>query len=224
MTLNSNGILAIWHDLDPSFVCDFREWHFREHMPERLSVPGFLLGCRYESVGPSPVIFNYYLTESPATLTSEPYLERLNKPSDWTTRMMPALRDVYRAAGRVTTTAGEGQGGAVATLRFSSREGCRQDLQAWLSENGLNQLLDQSGINRTHLWQADNSASAVETVESTARGGNAAVLDWTVAIEGVDPEYVQAAADWLQQQQPFVETLQGTPLVGAYRLVHRLGL
>jgi hypothetical protein len=223
-TMHSNcyGILAIWHDLDPASVLDFYEWHTHQHMPERLSVPGFLLGCRYESVDSSPLVFNYYVTESPATLTSLPYLERLNNPTEWTTRLMPALRDVYRAVGHEVASTGAGQGGAIATLRFNTNAYRLQQFQSWVVKHGLREMVDIAGINKTHLWQADTSASAIESIESSARGGNPAVHEWTVAIEGTDIQSVRAACEWLQQQQSFTETLQNTTLVGFYRLVHRL--
>jgi hypothetical protein len=222
MISNCRGILAIWHDLDPSSMDDFCEWHSREHMPERLSVPGFLLGCRYESVDSSPLVFNYYVTESPAILTSLPYLERLNNPSEWTTRLMPALRDVYRAAGHEVANTGSGQGGAIATLRFNTDAHRYQQFQSWFVKHGLHEMVDIAGINQIHLWQADISASALETVESSTRGGNSEVCDWTVAIEGCDIRFVRVACNWLQQQQSFTETLQNRALVGFYRLMHRL--
>jgi len=223
MPANGRGILAIWHDLAPSSRNDFCEWHSREHMPERLSIPGFLLGCRYESVDGSPLVFNYYMTESPATLTSAPYLERLNNPSPWTTRIMPALRDVYRAAGREVASAGAGVGGAIATLRFNTAANRRQQFQSWFVQQGLQEVGAMAGVNKVHLWRADNSASSIETVESSKRGGNSEVRDWAVAIEGCDVSCVRAASDCLQRQQAFTETLENSALVGIHRLMFRLG-
>ncbi|MEO2048289.1 MAG: hypothetical protein ABGX16_17190 [Pirellulales bacterium] len=222
MHSNCYGILAIWHDLDPSRVLEFCEWHTREHMPERLSVPGFLLGCRYESVENPPLVFNYYVTESPATLTSLPYLKRLNNPTEWTTHIMPALCDVYRAVGQEVASTGSGQGGLIATLRFNIKANRHQHFQSWFVKHGLHEIVDNASINKIHLWQADTSASAIESIESSARGGNSVVHEWTVAIEGTDIQSVRAACEWLQLQQSFTESLHNTALVGFYRLMHRL--
>ena len=223
MIPNCRGILAIWHDIAPSSRVDFCEWHSREHMPERLSVPGFLSGCRYESVDSSPLVFNYYVTESPATLTSRPYLERLNNPSEWTTRIMPTLRNVCRAAGYEVASTGSGQGGAIATLRFNTDAQRHQQFQSWFVKHGLHEMSDIAGIHQIHLWHTDISASALETVESSARGGNSEVCDWTVAIEGCDIRFVRVACNWLLQQQSFTETSQNKAFVGFYRLMHRMG-
>lgn len=223
MICQGTGILAIWHDLDPAGEADFREWHTRQHMPERLSVPGFLRGCRYMNVNDSPRVFNFYQTETPETLTSAPYVERLNNPTDWTRRVMPYFRNINRSAGRVLATVGAGEGGAIATLRLSPRTDARDTLGSWLRDEGLPLTHDQPLIVAVHLWSADPAASQIETTESRARGGVSAVADWTVAIEGNDVEFVTATADWLQQQQPFADALQAPAAVGIYRLQHRMG-
>jgi len=219
---NSQGVLAIWHDLEPSREDDFQEWHTREHMIERLSVPGFLRGCRYIAVESSPLVFNFYITESPEVLTSAAYFERLNHPTEWTRRVTPTMHKVSRSAGRVVASVGMGQGGAIATLRVSPTPEKRGFLENWLVENGLQQLLELPGIVATHLWNADAAASKVETIESRARGSSAGIADWILAIEGNDVEFARAASDWLRQQKEFAEALQGKETVGIYRLQHHL--
>ncbi|MCB1719379.1 MAG: hypothetical protein KDK05_29940, partial [Candidatus Competibacteraceae bacterium] len=125
MICQGKGILAIWHDLDPAGEADFREWHTRQHMPERLSVPGFLRGCRYIAVKGTPQLFNFYQTERPETLTSAAYVERLNNPTPWTQQVVPYFRNINRSAGRVLASMGAGEGGAIATLRIKPREEAR---------------------------------------------------------------------------------------------------
>ena len=48
MSLAGMGVVAIWHDLAPEAKDEFYEWHNREHMPERVGIPGFRRG-RQES-------------------------------------------------------------------------------------------------------------------------------------------------------------------------------
>jgi hypothetical protein len=223
MICQGTGILAIWHDLDPAGEIDFREWHTRQHMPERLSVPGFLRGCRYIAVQGAPRLFNFYQTETPETLTSAPYVERLNNPTDWTRRVVPYFRNINRSAGRVLASLGAGEGGAIATLRLNPRDTERERFGNWLQEEGLQLTHDQPAIVAVHLWSADPAASLIETTESRSRVGGTAVADWTVAIEGNDAEFVAAAADWLQQQPAFSGALQSPAEVGIYRLQHRIG-
>jgi antibiotic biosynthesis monooxygenase (ABM) superfamily enzyme len=42
------GILAIFNNVAPGREAEFEEWFQHEHLVERLAVPGFLLGRRYE--------------------------------------------------------------------------------------------------------------------------------------------------------------------------------
>ena len=223
MICQGKGILAIWHDLDPAGEADFREWHTRQHMPERLSVPGFLRGCRYIAVKGTPQLFNFYQTERPETLTSAAYVERLNNPTPWTQQVVPYFRNINRSAGRVLASMGAGEGGAIATLRIKPREEAREQLSNWLQTEGLTLTLRQAAIAAVHLWSADPAASLIETAESRARVGATAVADLTVAIEGNDAEFVEAAANWLQQQAAFSEALQSLAELGVYRLQHRIG-
>ena len=44
--LAGGGAVVIWNGIRPELREDFFEWHPREHMVERLSIPGFLRGRR----------------------------------------------------------------------------------------------------------------------------------------------------------------------------------
>ena len=47
MALLGQGAVAIWNDVAPEGLAEFYEWHHREHMPERVGIPGFRRGRRY---------------------------------------------------------------------------------------------------------------------------------------------------------------------------------
>src|SRR5690606_25861722 len=85
------GILAIWNGCRPGREAEFEHWYQSEHLPERLAVPGFLLGRRYEAVVGSPRYYCCYLTQSPQVLISPAYLERLNAPTPMTQRVMSEM-------------------------------------------------------------------------------------------------------------------------------------
>ena len=46
--------IAIWCDVDAQVRGEFDDWHAREHMPERLSIPGFLRGTRWVAAHGGP--------------------------------------------------------------------------------------------------------------------------------------------------------------------------
>ena len=42
-----NAAVAMWWDIAPEVRAEWEDWHTREHMPERLAIPGFLRGTRW---------------------------------------------------------------------------------------------------------------------------------------------------------------------------------
>ena len=223
MHCRGTGILAIWHDIEPSGYADFLEWHTREHMPERVSVPGFLRGCRYTALQGSPQYFNFYQTETPETLVSEPYLERLNNPTPWTQRVVPFFRNLNRSAGRVLGSLGIGEGGVIATLRLSTHSTRRDGLESWLVKEGLVELAELPGVVAAHFWSADPAASLVKTAESQGRVDPATFSNWTIAIEGNGEEYVVAAHDVLRKKDLFASAVENVEF-GVYQMQHRLNV
>ena len=119
MSLAGLGAVAIWHDLLPAAKDDFYEWHNREHMPERVGIPGFRRGRRFVAISGAPEFFNLYEADSPETLSGQDYLNRLNAPTAWTQRVIPSFRNVARSICRVAFTNGVGSGGVMLTLRFA---------------------------------------------------------------------------------------------------------
>ena len=62
------GLLMVWVDVPADKEKEFNRWYNDEHLAERLAIPGFLAGARYEAVKGSPKHLAYYELESPAVL------------------------------------------------------------------------------------------------------------------------------------------------------------
>jgi hypothetical protein len=75
MSLAGTGVVAIWQDLLPDAKDDFYEWQNREHMPERVGIPGFRRGRRYIAAKGAPEYFNLYEADSPEVLGGSGLLE-----------------------------------------------------------------------------------------------------------------------------------------------------
>ena len=119
MGMNGNAFLAIWHDIEEGGHAEYIEWHTREHMPERLSIPGFRTGKRLHAPDASRYAFGtVYSGETLETFRSPDYLERLNNPTPWTTAVAPSFRNFLRVACERIAEAGHGDGGSMATIRF----------------------------------------------------------------------------------------------------------
>ena len=52
--LLGQGVVVVWNDVAQEGRDQFYAWHDKQHMPERLELPGFRRGRRFASPGHSP--------------------------------------------------------------------------------------------------------------------------------------------------------------------------
>ena len=124
-----------------------------------------------------------------AVFSSSPYLDRLNNPTEWTKRIMPALLHMNRSLCRVVMSAGIGAGRFMQTIRFSPEQGREAELRDAL-QHELRSLVNAGCLCAAHLLVADRGSSAVATREKELRGGRDAVADWVLLVEGYDQQAV----------------------------------
>jgi hypothetical protein len=171
-----SAAVAMWWDVAPEMQAQWEEWHTHEHMPERLSIPGFLRGTRFVS-GNS--YFVLYEVESLATLTGAGYMERLNNPTPWSRKMMPHHRNMVRSLCVVRDGYGGGIANTMATVRFSGRI----------------ELPRSKGLTGAHLLESQPTPGA-QTTEQKIRGGDA-TADWILLVGGHDVEAIRT--HWLPE-------------------------
>lgn len=185
MALEGTGAVAIWHDIAPEGRDAFYAWHGREHMPERVGIPGFVRGRRYVALRGAPEFFNLYETASPAVTTGADYLARLNAPTPWTVATVQHFRNVARSLCEVIASAGDGCGGAMATFRYDVAPDAVGPHRARMRERVVPAAASEPGVAGCHLLVADAAASAIETAEKKARGGAPnRVPAWILLVEG----------------------------------------
>src|SRR5438128_1597999 len=165
MNLAGRGIVAIWHDIVLEGEPEFYEWHNREHMPERMGIPGFRRGRRYIAIDGSPQFFCFYEGDDLSVVAGPEYLERLNNPSEWTRKMMPNFRNMSRSVCNLRYSEGAGEGGFIATLRFSAAKKNEDEL----CETVLPAVAKAPGIVALHWCVADGASSNIPTTEKTFR-------------------------------------------------------
>ena len=113
MSLAGQAVVAIWNGIAEEGRTEFYEWHNREHMPERVGIPGFRRGRRYIAKYGHPEFFTLYEADSAEVLVGQDYLNRLNNPTPWTARVPPTFfRDTSRGICRVKLSLGVGQAAA----------------------------------------------------------------------------------------------------------------
>lgn len=202
MSLAGEGVVAIWNGIRPQGRAEFYEWHNREHMPERVGIPGFLRGRRYSAVDAHPEFFTLYETRSVADLSGPEYLARLNAPTEWTRRATAHFTDTARSLCRVAISIGVGMGGWIVTWRFEAAP-------QWDEAQVLRTLAAAPGVVGAHLCVADRAASGIETEEKKGRPKNAVPAYVLMAEGGADREALEAAC-------------AGVSIPGAERGLYRL--
>jgi hypothetical protein len=161
------GILAIWNDCRAGRKAEFEQWFQGEHLEERLSVPGFLFGRRHEAISGSSAFFNFYVTETPAVLTSKPYLDRLNDPTPMTRRIMSEVfmnmcRTVCRRSARLSNM----RGAFAVTARFNETPD-----EAALA-TCLRSFANDPAIASGEIWIAADQPGVPMANEEKLRGGD----------------------------------------------------
>jgi hypothetical protein len=170
-------------DVAPEVVGEHDDWHTHEHLPERLAIPGFLRGTRWVAREGNPRYFVLYEVETLATLTSAAYLERLNHPTPWTSKMMTHYRGMTRGLCAVAGSFGLGLGRVALVIRFKPAERQHQRLRDGLLTEVLPRLPSLPGLGSARLLEA--AATPQSTKEQRIRGVDAA-MDWAVLVAGYD--------------------------------------
>ncbi|MBS0533049.1 MAG: hypothetical protein JSR72_03235 [Proteobacteria bacterium] len=162
------GILAIWNNVAPGREADFETWFQGEHLQERLGVPGFIFGRRHQAISGASAFFNFYLVESPAVLTSQPYLERLDNPTPMTRTMMTEVfRDMNRTLCHRVVRRGDFRGAYAVTLRWFETA---PDVAALTSR--IETLVADPAIAAGEIWTATDPAGQPVSEEERLRGGD----------------------------------------------------
>ena len=183
MALLGKAAIIITFDIVPEAIVEHDNWHSLEHLHERMSLPGFLRGSRWIAEGTSPRYFVMYEVSDLDTLTSPPYLERLNNPSPWATRMMKHYRNMNRGFCRLTFSSGFGLGSFALLIRFSPEPGREGVLHDWLVKEILPGLPGKPGLASAHLLEA--ALTPEVTQEQRIRGKDGGV-DWVLLVTGYD--------------------------------------
>lgn len=159
------GILALWNDRHPERADAYEAWYAEEHLPERLGLPGFLRGRRYQAVEGAPAFFTYYETETPDVLTSPVYLERVENPTPRTREIMTGtFTNMSRTVCRVAQSYGVLRGAWAAVASFDTVPADPSEL--------LRELAADPQTARAEMWLATDDAAGSDTTESRLRGGD----------------------------------------------------
>jgi hypothetical protein len=166
-------MVVIWNDIKEEMRDEFVQWHSIEHLPERVSIPGFISGQRWYGEHASPQYLTTYVTQNTEVLTSDAYIQRLNNPTPWTLKTVASFCNTCRAAGEVIWEYGskKGYGGHILAIRITELE----DLTILTEHlNSLANSLEQcfAELLRARLVLTTPTASQLPTAERAVRTGD----------------------------------------------------
>ncbi len=139
-TKKGTGLLMVWVDVPADKEKEFTRWYNDEHLAERLAIPGFLSGARYEAVKGGPKHLACYELESPAVLESEAYKRVQANPTEGTRRFGPEvigttyIRNVYTMIHPKALTPPAAQSGMAPALQIGRMDVPRdvdQEFNTW---------------------------------------------------------------------------------------------
>lgn len=186
------GILLVLNDILETAEEEFNRWYQQQHVPERLRVPGFRTARRYRALEGAPAYMAVYECDALEVLASEPYLDRLRNPTDWTKKVMPGFRNMLRSACRETWSLGEGVGGAAIVMQCRPRGAGRESARRYVEQQLTQERLQSAAMVRASLWEADATTTGTSP-EMALRETADRRADWVLFLESYDLARTRAA-------------------------------
>lgn len=208
MSLLGKAFLCALNDVVPEGRENLYAWHNREHMPERIGIPGFRRARRFRAPNSNPEYLILYELDDIEIGRSVPYLARLNDPTPWSKKSQQNFRNSFRSLCRVPLSLGSGTGGSILVLRFEADN--PENLERELITSILPPIAEIAGIAGVHLGITDVEVSGIDTAEKQGRAVQFAIFGWTILIEGVSIPILEQ----VQERHLSIMRLQGAGATG----------
>ncbi|AHG62244.1 hypothetical protein [Advenella mimigardefordensis] len=221
MALAGEALIAIWNDIAPEMREDFFEWHPREHMVERLGIPGFIRGRRYIAVDAQVEFLTLYEVANADVLVSDVYKTRLTNPTPWSTKTLPAFRNNVRGGCQIHYSQGYAMGGFIKTIRITTGNDSKASFIKHIVNNMLPGLIDLPRITGVHL--VENDAALTGGNSGNQRGRVIQLPDLILMVEGSDEIGVSdACAQHLPEDALLRAGADDDVINGLYRLEYSI--
>ena len=212
MPLAGKGMLLTSMNIEPSDEPEFNRWYDREHLEERVAIPGFLEARRYVAHQGNPKYLSLYSTETFEVLDSPGYRIALANQTAWSKTNIARFKNMIRGVARITVSHGTGRGAALGIIRLRPTPGGEDKLRTAVRDQLDPAKLD--GIISMHLIENDPVLSKPLTDDPSAPNPGAG--DWFILIDATDVSAVPSAS------VHFTDNTAFKPLVvssGVYRLM-----
>ena len=146
MPIAGQGMLLTSMDVDAAHEADFNRWYDREHLEERVAIPGFVEARRYVAIeGSMPKYLSPYSTETFEVLDSPAYRKALASQTAWSKENIARFKNMVRSVARITISHGKGRGAVLGIIRVRPANGGHDKLR-----EALRTALDPQ-IGRAHV-------------------------------------------------------------------------
>src|SRR5882724_7142060 len=149
MPIAGKGMLLTSMNVDAANEAEFNRWYDREHLEERVAIPGFLEARRYVAHDGNPTYLSLYSTESFEVLDSPAYRTALANQTAWSKANIARFKDMIRGVARITISRGTGRGAALGIIRLRPSAAGADKLRAALRDQLEPTKLD--GVISMHL-------------------------------------------------------------------------
>jgi hypothetical protein len=186
MALYGKGMLMTFSEIAPGVEEDFNEWYNREHIDERVWMPGFHRARRYVDNDGDALIkyFATYETDKVEDLSHSDYMELLKDQTDWSKKVMATFEKFDRVTARITIDQSHGFGGACAFARFFPAPSVMDGLRSHLENELLPSLAARPGMIGAVLAENDlDVANEGRKAQGMAIPENE-TPQWIVLLEG----------------------------------------
>ena len=191
------GLLAIWTDVDPDFRIEFQKWHNCEHITDRITLPGFFVGRRYQGTGDAPTFLMCYETDDASVLASEPYLHAVNNPTPWSKKVIPRSKNLVRAIYSLLFSEGEKpltEAPHLILIKFNIDTGNEEANLKGIREGWLPKSCRIPGVHRGRLYRVDENVSLIQTAERKIHGGGPGQQKYLAFFEVAAPDVAETSA------------------------------
>ena len=184
------AMLMVWTAIAAAEEAGFNDWYNREHLRERIGLPGFIRGRRYQAESGGTGYLALYEISEASALQSEPYL-RLKQSRDLRSlHFVPLFRNTIKATCDVVLQAGVGEGAWLALLPVRHGHKAVDALRVLFDS-----LVQQSGIMAASLGVSNQGARAASAGHDLRPGDRHA--ESVVLVEAATRQGAELAGDAL---------------------------